>query len=81
MAWWHGALCPLHSRVEWHDLEQPSLPPILAYSSAGELEDLHILRLHVDQLKLEIHILQVSACFPCLSNSVLLSGLTDLLIR
>lgn len=67
MAWWHGALCPLHSRVDWCDMVQPSLPPILAYSSTGELEDLHSLRLIVDQLKLEIHILQVRACFSCLS--------------
>lgn len=59
MALWHGALCPLRSRVEWHDSEQRSLPPMLACSSTGELEDLHNLRRHVAQLKLEIHIHQV----------------------
>ncbi|XP_026997198.2 tubulin epsilon and delta complex protein 2 [Tachysurus fulvidraco] len=58
MAWWHGALCPLRSRVEWHISGQPCLPPLLAYSSKVELEDLHSLRLQVAQLKLEIHMHQ-----------------------
>ncbi|XP_017315083.1 uncharacterized protein LOC108259859 isoform X1 [Ictalurus punctatus] len=58
MAWCHGALCPLRSRVEWHDSEQPCLPPILAYSSEGELEELHSLRLRVAQLKLELRVHQ-----------------------
>ncbi|KAF7698249.1 uncharacterized protein LOC124396695 [Silurus meridionalis] len=55
MAWWYGALCPLHSRVEWHSSERPCIPPLLAYSSKGELEELQSLRLYVSQLKLEIH--------------------------
>ncbi|KAK3520319.1 hypothetical protein QTP70_021353 [Hemibagrus guttatus] len=58
MAWWHGALCPLRSRVEWQPSPQPCLPPLLAYSSKGELEDLHSLRLQVAQLKLEFHMHQ-----------------------
>ncbi|KAB5554094.1 hypothetical protein PHYPO_G00046230 [Pangasianodon hypophthalmus] len=58
MAWWHGALCPLRSRVEWHNSEQPCLPPMLGYSGKDELEDVHSLRLHVAQLKLEIHMHQ-----------------------
>ncbi|KAG7335153.1 hypothetical protein KOW79_001749 [Hemibagrus wyckioides] len=58
MAWWHGALCPLRSRVEWQPSPQPCLPPLLTYSSKGELEDLHSLRLQVAQLKLEIHMHQ-----------------------
>ncbi|KAI5619042.1 hypothetical protein C0J50_21073 [Silurus asotus] len=55
MAWWYGALCPLHSRVKWHSSERPCIPPLLAYSSKGELEELQSLRLYVSQLKLEIH--------------------------
>ncbi|XP_060757394.1 uncharacterized protein LOC132868494 isoform X2 [Neoarius graeffei] len=58
MAWWHGALCPLRSKFEWCDSEQPCIPPILAYSSEGELEDLYNLRRHVAQLKLEIRMHQ-----------------------
>ncbi|MCJ8739488.1 hypothetical protein PDJAM_G00047740 [Pangasius djambal] len=58
MAWWHGALCPLRSRAEWRNSEQPCLPPMLGCSSKGELEDVHSLRLHVAQLKLEIHMHQ-----------------------
>ncbi|KAF4092598.1 hypothetical protein AMELA_G00022780 [Ameiurus melas] len=58
MSWCHGELCPLRSRVEWHDSEQPCLPPILACSSEDELEELHSLRLCVAQLKLELRMHQ-----------------------
>lgn len=73
MAWWHGALCPFRSRVEWHHSLRPC-PPILAYSNKAEIEDLHSLRLQVAELKLEIHMHQVMCgklrdLIPCDSAS------------
>ncbi|KAI5097558.1 transmembrane protein 100-like [Silurus meridionalis] len=82
MAWWYGALCPLHSRVEWHSSERPCIPPLLAYSSKGELEELQSLRLYVSQLKLEIHAHQMGcttghlACQPQPSSSTSQDGQT-----
>ncbi|GAA6090787.1 tubulin epsilon and delta complex protein 2 [Tachysurus ichikawai] len=76
MAWWHGALCPLRSRVEWHLSGQPCLPPLLAYSNKVELEDLHSLRLQVAQLKMEIHMHQAmcDALLDLISDSSSSSG-------
>ncbi|TSK87601.1 hypothetical protein Baya_4315 [Bagarius yarrelli] len=74
MAGWHGALCPLRRRIEWHFSPQPYLPPILSYSNKDELQDLHNLRLQVAELKLEIHMHQAMCdklldLIPCDSSS------------
>ncbi|KAK1799186.1 hypothetical protein P4O66_007436, partial [Electrophorus voltai] len=56
--WW-GPQCTLRWRGERAEPGRPCLPPVLSYSSQAELEELAVLRLRVDQLRLEIRLHQV----------------------
>ncbi|XP_026864891.2 tubulin epsilon and delta complex protein 2 [Electrophorus electricus] len=65
--WW-GPQCTLRWRGERAEPGRACLPPVLSYSSQAELEELAVLRLRVDQLRLEIRLHQAMSdtVSPCL---------------